>query len=82
MPTLREREDSYISGTKAGALKAKMTIIQNQFNGDEEAYRASRAKLGSKGGKISRGGGFTNNPELAARAGRLGGMKSRKKKVL
>ena len=36
-------------------------------------------KIGSMGGKISRGGGFAANPELARIAGAKGGTNSRKR---
>jgi general stress protein YciG len=32
-------------------------------------------RLGSKGGKISRTGGFYGNPEAASKAGRIGGLR-------
>lgn len=38
-------------------------------------------RIGSMGGKISKGGGFAANPELAREAGRKGGSKSRKRGI-
>ena len=37
--------------------------------------------IGAQGGKTSRGGGFAANRELAKRAGRKGGLKSRRRPV-
>lgn len=55
-----------MAGTKIGALKARATNIK--------LYGPSFYKnIGRKGGTISRGGGFTNNPELAKIAGSKGG---------
>lgn len=60
-----------MAGTKAGGIKAAQVIKQRH---GEDYYR----KIGYIGGKASEGGGFTNNPELASRAGKIGGAKSRK----
>ena len=35
--------------------------------------------IGAQGGYTSRGGGFAKNPELASIAGRLGGLKSKRR---
>jgi general stress protein YciG len=43
----------------------KESIIRKRFNGDENAYREYMSNLGRKGGKKSRGGGFTGDPERA-----------------
>lgn len=54
-----------------------------KFNGDEKALQAHMQKLGSKGGKLSVGGGFGNGEigrELARIAGAKGGSISRRKK--
>lgn len=57
-------------GTKAGAAKARATILER----DPDFF----ARIGRNGGKKSRGGGFTGDPEAARIAGRLGGLKSRR----
>lgn len=36
------------------------------------------ARIGAMGGKNGHTGGFFNNPELARRAGRIGGLKSKR----
>ena len=48
--------------------------------GSEEAYLKHMRELASKAGKISRGGGFTGDPERARLAG-LKGHESRRKKA-
>jgi len=60
-----------MAGTLAGGRKASIT---NQERYGKDYY----VKLGSKGGKIGTTGGFYNNPELARRAGQLGGRVSRR----
>ena len=62
-----------MSGTKGGGMKAAKT--------NKERYGTDFYELiGRIGGKISRGGGFAKDPELARRAGRKGGLASRKGK--
>ena len=69
-----EREDSYISGTKAGSIKAVAKIKERY--GDDYFK-----KLGSLGGKKGTTGGFYSNRELARIAGAIGGAKSRRGKA-
>ena len=64
-----------MSGTRKGGLKAAKT--------NKEKYGADfYMKIGKAGGKKSNTGGFAANPELARIAGRKGGKKSRRKKLL
>ena len=67
-----------MSGTKAGWLNAKKTMIERM--GSEEALHEHFQRIGSLGGKKSTGGGFAANPELASRAGKIGGSISRRGK--
>lgn len=64
-----------MAGTRAGGLKAART---NKRLYGPDFYN----EVGRMGGKKSTGGGFTNNPELAKRAGRLGGTISRRRKAV
>ena len=58
-------------GTKAGAAKAVKTI--------KKRYGPDFFKqIGHTGGSASGTGGFFNNPDLARRAGALGGRKSKR----
>lgn len=61
-------------GTKSGAAKAVQT---NKELYGEDFY----AKIGAKGGKLGRTGGFYANRELARRAGAKGGRKSSREGV-
>lgn len=54
-----------MSGSKEGAKKATKTIYEKY---GKDFYKIQ----GAKGGKKSRGGGFTNNPDLATMAGIIG----------
>lgn len=63
-----------MSGTIKGGLKAKKT---NYLRHGRDFYR----EIGRKGGKISRGGGFAANRELASIAGKVGGRISRRGKA-
>lgn len=66
-------------GTKAGGAKAAKTNKERYdhlFPDEEHGYYG---KIGGIGGKISRGGGFSN-PELAAAAGRKGGSAPHKRR--
>ena len=65
-------EDEKMAGTKAGGLKAK----QKNLERDPNFY----ARIGAKGGKNGRTGGFAANPELARIAGAKGGRISRRMK--
>ena len=62
-----------MAGTVAGGIKARDKNLAN----DPEFYK----RIGSKGGHNSTTGGFASSRELAVRAGRLGGLKSRRKKA-
>ncbi len=62
-----------MSGTRIGGKKA---AARNKEKYGDDFYQ----KIGAIGGKISSTGGFYNNRELAMRAGRLGGLKSRRGK--
>ena len=64
-----------MSGTKAGGIKAAKT--NKELHGDD-FYK----KIGKKGGKVM--GvmkGFASNRELASKAGRKGGLISRRGKA-
>ena len=61
-----------MAGTKAGGLKA----AQKNLARDPDFY----AKIGRKGGKNGRTGGFAANPALARIAGAKGGRISRRTK--
>jgi general stress protein YciG len=63
-----------MAGTKRGGLKAAQT---NKQRYGSNFYMS----IGRLGGKISRGGGFAKNPELAREAGRKGGQASRKRRA-
>lgn len=60
-------------GTKFGGELAAKT---NKKRYGKDFYE----RIGAMGGKISKGGGFAANPELARIAGRKGGKASRKTK--
>lgn len=62
-----------MAGTVEGGKKA---AASNKQRYGLDFYRL----IGRKGGKISRGGGFAANHELAVEKGRLGGLNSRKGK--
>lgn len=60
-----------MSGTVAGGLKAKKTIIERHGS---DWYR----KIGRIGGRNGHVKGFAVNPELAKRAGSIGGKLSKR----
>ncbi len=62
-----------MAGTKLGGKAAAMT---NKAKYGKDFY----AKIGAKGGKLGRTGGFFANRELAREAGRAGGRISRRTK--
>lgn len=62
-----------MAGTKIGGQKAAAT---NKTKHGSDFY----AKIGAKGGRNGRTGGFAANPELARIAGRKGGQISRRRK--
>lgn len=64
-----------MGATREGGLKAAIT---NKMRYGEDFYR----KIGTLGGKKSRGGGFAANRELASIVGRKGGLKSRRGKSI
>lgn len=64
-----------MAGTIAGGKNARDTLYKKY---GKDHYRL----MGAKGGRISRGGGFTNNRELARIAGSKGGKVSRRGKAV
>jgi general stress protein YciG len=64
-----------MAGTKEGGMRAAET---NRRRYGENFY----PQIGRKGGKLSRGGGFALNHDLAVEAGRKGGQVSRRTKEL
>ena len=63
-----------MAGTKTGGKKAAET---NKERHGKDFY----AKIGAKGGKLGRTGGFFANRELARVAGAKGGRISRRRKT-
>lgn len=63
-----------MAGTRIGGQRAAAKNLAK----DPNFY----AKIGAKGGKNGRTGGFAANPELARIAGAKGGRISRRKKVV
>lgn len=63
-----------MAGTQKGGFKAAKT---NKQRYGTEFYM----QIGKMGGKKSTGGGFAKDPELARKAGRLGGLRSRRRKA-
>ena len=61
-----------MAGTKAGGKLA----AQKNKEKDPDFYK----KIGAIGGKLGHTGGFYKDRELASRAGRIGGTKSRRTK--
>jgi uncharacterized protein len=64
-----------MAGTKAGGKRAAAT---NKAKYGSDFY----AKIGAKGGKLGRTGGFAANRDLAREAGRKGGKISRRSKKI
>lgn len=61
-----------MAGTKAGGQKAAKT--------NKEKYGIGfYAEIGRIGGRNGHTGGFASNPELAKRAGQMGGRKSKRR---
>lgn len=58
-----------MAGTRIGGLKSKE---KNKKLYGDDFYK----KIGHKGGKISKGGGFAGNPTYASKMGKLGGKRS------
>ncbi|MDQ0923310.1 general stress protein YciG [Pseudarthrobacter sp. W1I19] len=69
-----------MAGTIMGGRKAAATNKERYGDGLDGRPNFYRV-IGSKGGKISRGGGFAMNRDLAVEAGRKGGSASRRKKA-
>lgn len=63
-----------MTGTKSGGLKCRDT---NYKKYGKDFYR----NMGRKGGLVCGRKGFAVNPELAKKAGRIGGLKSRRGKA-
>jgi uncharacterized protein len=70
---LKEREDSYISGSKIGGARAKAKLLAK----DPDYYK----KLGKKGGQATSGYAFGHGKVNPSEAGRKGGATPRRKKV-
>lgn len=64
-----------MAGTKEGGLKAAQT---NKLRHGDDYY----SRMGAKGGKACVRKGFGANPELAKRAGAIGGHNSRRGKAI
>ncbi len=64
-----------MAGTIKGGQKAAAT---NKAKYGSDFY----AKIGARGGKLGKTGGFAANPELARIAGAKGGRISRRKKAV
>lgn len=62
-----------MAGTKNGGIKAAAT---NKERHGDDFYES----IGRNGGKKSRGGGFSQNHDLAVAAGRKGGRNSVRRK--
>lgn len=58
-------------GTKAGGRKAAKTNLERH---GKDFYK----NIGAKGGRNGHTGGFYNNSELAKKAGKIGGLISRR----
>ena len=63
-----------MAGTRSGGERAAKT---NKQRYGSDFYMT----IGKMGGQKSVGGGFAKDPELARRAGRLGGLRSRRRKA-
>ena len=63
-----------MAGTRASGLKTAATNIERH---GKDFYE----RIGRKGGKAGKTGGFATNPELAKIAGRKGGLKSKRGKA-
>ncbi|KUM38990.1 KGG domain-containing protein [Arthrobacter sp. EpRS71] len=63
-----------MAGTMIGGQKAAAKNLAR----DPHFY----SKIGRKGGRVGRTGGFAANPELARIAGAKGGRRSRRRKVI
>lgn len=63
-----------MSGTKIGGIKA---ALKNKEKHGEDFYKM----IGAKGGRSGHTGGFASSHELAVRAGRIGGSRSKRGKA-
>jgi general stress protein YciG len=63
-----------MSGTASGGREAAKT---NKQRYGADFYQ----EIGRMGGRKSTGGGFAKDPELARKAGRIGGLRSRRTKA-
>lgn len=63
-------------GYEESVNKWRNTMLKKY--GSQKAWREKLKENGSKGGRLSSTGGFYNNPELARRAGAIGGLLSRR----
>lgn len=75
----------YTAASRAKLHATMIKKIQGEYPGlsDTEAlnvWKVRQKGLGRKGGQASNTGGFAANRELAVTAGRLGGLKSRRRK--
>lgn len=68
-----------MAGTKIGARKSVETI-RKRYGVNPDGTSKMFTDIGRAGGVKSIGGGFANNPELARRAGAIGGKASRRTK--
>jgi general stress protein YciG len=64
-----------MAGTKIGGARAAQT---NKERHGADFYK----KIGQRGGRNGNTGGFAADRELASRAGRLGGLKSKRSKAI
>lgn len=63
-----------MAGNKAGAIKARQKVIELY---GKNFYQ----KIGRKGGSNGTTGGFAKDRELASKAGKIGGLKSKRSGV-
>jgi len=66
-------------GNRIGGLRATKTIVA-RYGVNEDGKSVLHVNAGRLGGLKSRGGGFAADPELASRAGKIGGSRPRKKR--
>lgn len=65
-----------MSGTKQGSENRRKSQVKRY--GSWEKYLEEMHRRSAKGGKAGNTGGFHGNPELASRAGKIGGSISRR----
>ena len=63
-----------MAGTRAGGIKAAATNLERH---GADFY----SRIGTKGGMMGHTGGFAANPELAKRAGAIGGRLSSRRGI-